>query len=398
MGKTVSDEDYAAAILGSLPSSYKPLIDSISMAARMADKKPPPADIMQWVTEEFEGREDHDRRNKKDDAALAAKGFKTKSKSKVTCYNCGKVGHTKAECWEEGGGMEGQRPERKGKFKGKGKGHGESANAANANKATKNAPDPDNYAFSLIDDPPDETAAPATQKPQGGTMLDSAASSHLTGLKNELRNLKEDERGVKGTNGKVFTTHQSGEMTVRLPNGDATTSVTLKDTLYHPDTPYTLISIGRMEAAGFTIIFKGGECRIIAPNGNVIGTVPRVNYLYNLDNIVIPAQSETAAATTTKMTLTQLHRRMGHVSARSLKFMLSQGMVTGLDVDTSIDVEFCEACAKAKLKRAPIPKKRSNKRPAKNFGDRVSSDLWGPAQVDSISGNKYFVSFIVFFT
>jgi hypothetical protein len=114
-------------------------------------------------------------------------------------------------------------------------------------------------------------------------MLDSGASAHLSGLKDKLRNLKNDERGVKGADGKVFATHQSGEMVVRLPNGDTSTPVTLKDMLYHPNAPYTLISIGRMEAAGFTLTFKGGECRITPPDGDVIGIVPRVFYPYFAD-------------------------------------------------------------------------------------------------------------------
>ena len=44
------------------------------------------------------------------------------SKKNAECYNCGKKGHYKNDCWEEGGRKEGQGPKQKGKGKGKSKG------------------------------------------------------------------------------------------------------------------------------------------------------------------------------------------------------------------------------------------------------------------------------------
>jgi hypothetical protein len=232
MGAPTSDDDYAAAILGSLPSSYQPLIDTISMAARVSTTKIEPSSLIQWIIEEFEKREDLQRREKGDDTAFAARTTKRRKSTNVVCWNCNRKGHTKAECWEEGGGKEGQRPERRGRQKGKGKGGNESANTASAEKK-KSAPEPENYAFPLVEDPPDDTAAAAraTSKPRGGTMLDSGASSHLSGQKSEMKNLKADKRGLKGVDRKVFATHQSGEMAVELPNGNTMTPVTLRDTL-----------------------------------------------------------------------------------------------------------------------------------------------------------------------
>jgi hypothetical protein len=73
--------------------------------------------------------------------------------------------------------------------------------------------------------------------------------------------------------------------------------------------------------------------------------------------------------------------------------MIKSSAVMGIQLDESSDPEFCEACVKAKIKRLPIPKQRSDARAVKKYGDRIHSDLWGPAQVSSIGGKNYFVTF-----
>jgi len=211
-------------------------------------------------------------------------------------------------------------------------------------------------------------------------MLDCGASSHLSGDRAKFTNFTEIQKQVRAADGRFFTTHGKGDLILELPNGASKTTVTLKDTLYYPEAYFTLISVGRMEAAGFALLFKDGKCEIKSPgmNPKVIGIVQRGGYLYCLGS---RPTSDTATVATTKMTMTQLHRRMGHIASRACKYMLEAGLVTGLDVDTSEDVDFCEACAQAKLTKVAILKQRTNRRAAKNYGDRIHSDVWGPAQV-----------------
>lgn len=59
----------------------------------------------------------------------------------MECYNCGKKGHMKADCWAKGGGKEGQKPAWKGKAK-------NSANAAATSADDKGV-------WTLIDDTED---------------------------------------------------------------------------------------------------------------------------------------------------------------------------------------------------------------------------------------------------
>jgi hypothetical protein len=79
---------------------------------------------------------------------------------------------------------------------------------------------------------------------------------------------------------------------------------------------------------------------------------------------------------------------MGHVNHEDLWHMVENGMVTGINLDMSLKPEFCKACIKAKVTHKPFPKE--SKTEYKSYGDKVVSDVWGPASVESIGGNRYY--------
>ena len=88
-----------------------------------------------------------------------------------------------------------------------------------------------------------------------------------------------------------------------------------------------------------------------------------------------------------KMSITEAHRKLGHISSDAIRHAVSKGFITGINLDESSKPEFCDACEKAKSARQPYPKE-SNTR-AEKYGDRVHWDLWGPASVKSLNGNQY---------
>jgi hypothetical protein len=79
---------------------------------------------------------------------------------------------------------------------------------------------------------------------------------------------------------------------------------------------------------------------------------------------------------------------MGHVNHKDLWRMVDDGMVTGINLDMSLKLEFCKACIKAKATHKHFPKE--GKTEYKSYGDKVVSDVWGPASVQSIRGNCYY--------
>ena len=53
-------------------------------------------------------------------------------------------------------------------------------------------------------------------------------------------------------------------MHLMLPNGKSTTRILLKDVLYAPKMGLTLISIGKINVAGFALLFHKGNLTILS--------------------------------------------------------------------------------------------------------------------------------------
>ncbi|KIK32347.1 hypothetical protein CY34DRAFT_101686, partial [Suillus luteus UH-Slu-Lm8-n1] len=71
--------------------------------------------------------------------------------------------------------------------------------------------------------------------------------------------------------------------------------------------------------------------------------------------------------------------------------MVTKGMVEGIEITSSSDNTFCETCVKAKITRQPFPD-QSNSR-ASQYGERIHTDVWGPAKVQSLGKKRYYVTF-----
>jgi len=91
------------------------------------------------------------------------------------------------------------------------------------------------------------------------------------------------------------------------------------------------------------------------------------------------------------ISLMDLHRCLGHISPAAAIRLIDNQILTGITVRDR-DVEFCEVCALAKIKRHPFPKSRTH--PAQNVGDVIHTDLWGPAQTIALGGGQYSILFI----
>ncbi|KAJ2929032.1 hypothetical protein H1R20_g8057, partial [Candolleomyces eurysporus] len=93
------------------------------------------------------------------------------------------------------------------------------------------------------------------------------------------------------------------------------------------------------------------------------------------------------------MSFMDFHIAMGHRSFGDLRKMLEAGMVNGIKIkDLAGTLPICRVCIEAKAVRKPF---RESKSPhPTSYAQEVSSNVWGPASVESIGRKRYFVLFI----
>jgi transposase InsO family protein len=92
-----------------------------------------------------------------------------------------------------------------------------------------------------------------------------------------------------------------------------------------------------------------------------------------------------------KLTINELHHALGHVAQGAVQYVVKQGLIEGLKLDSASTTEFCEACTKEKATHQPFLGETANR--ACTYGELVHTDLWGPAQTESVTGHLYYISF-----
>ena len=83
------------------------------------------------------------------------------------------------------------------------------------------------------------------------------------------------------------------------------------------------------------------------------------------------------------------HRRLGHMSKKGMKMLLSKGKSPELK---SIDFDLCESCILGKQKNVSFLK--TGRTPKAEKLELVHTDLWGLSLVASLGGSKYYITFI----
>ncbi len=180
-----------------------------------------------------------------------------------------------------------------------------------------------------------------------------------------------------------------------MGNNEKPTPVLLKDVHYSPNMAFTIVSVSRMDHTGLGLLIQGGNCviRSPGPNPKVVGRIPETRGLYRIsENTRSPDCQPATYAAMKVLSISQLHRKMGHINHDDLREMVIKGMVSGIELDKDSKPEFCDVCVKSKATRRPFSKESTTE--YKTYGDKVVSDLWGPAKVMSLGGNKYANTYI----
>jgi hypothetical protein len=278
-----------------------------------------------------------------------SKSRKGRSKSKFgrqpECWNCGKTGHFKKNCRE-------------------------------LKKKTDN-----DVANVVATEEVHDALLLSVDSPLDSWVLDSGASFHTTPIREILENY------VAGNFGKVYLADGTaldvvgtGDVCIRV-HSDSVWK--LQKVRHIPKLKKNLISVGKLDDEGHSIHFHGGKWKV-SKGARILAHGYKTGTLYMTMN-----SRDTITVADNGADSKLWHIRLGHMSEKEMKVLLSKGKLPELK---SVESDLCEGCilgkqknvSFAKVDRAPKPKKL----------ELVHTDLWGPAPVASLGGSRYYITFI----
>ena len=223
-------------------------------------------------------------------------------------------------------------------------------------------------------------------------LYDSGASRHMSPYRDHFENyVLIAPKPITAADKRYFQAIGKGNLRIKIPNGPNMTTILLKDVLHCPDMGLTLVSIGKITAAGYKVIFRGPTCRIYNSKDKIIGQINARNGLYRVGHGVV-INTAMIGEIPEVLTIEELHHCMGHIAPEASKQMVSSGTIKGVEIDSTTTIQHCDSCEYAKATRKPIKKFCETPRAAK-FGDEIHSDVWGPSPVQTPGHKEYYVSF-----
>ena len=166
----------------------------------------------------------------------------------------------------------------------------------------------------------------------------------------------------------------------------------LVDVLYVPDLAKNLFSVSAAAKHGYSIELQQSGCVILDKFRKISGSGKLQNNLYVLDVNEKNEKFHHVNVASNEHLENLWHQRFGHLSRNNLRLLRDQKLVSGMDFQSAKESDFCEGCAHGKQKRASFPKGQATR--ASEILDIVHSDVCGPMQENSLSGSRYFVTFI----
>ena len=162
--------------------------------------------------------------------------------------------------------------------------------------------------------------------------------------------------------------------------------ISSRNTLFAPDMAFTLISIGKCDDANYHTEFGDQKCTIKNSAGHILLQAPKLYGLYRMDHQLAPQKS------CHSLLAKEMHKKLGHISQKSMRYLLNQGMILGIEMKSMNDKIICDVCIKSKIMRKPLPKEPREQ--MQTLGEQVYSNVWGPARHLMINKKLYYISFI----
>lgn len=208
--------------------------------------------------------------------------------------------------------------------------------------------------------------------------IDSAATAHMTHERDNVQRLEKSHKDyVLAADGNKMKIVGTGNVKkVMTTNRE----LTIEKVQVVPNICANLLSVSQIVLKNYEVIFNKKGCKIINEKNEIVATGRLEDNMFKLNTI-----TEFACTVTKSESIKLWHRRLGHVSLVNLKFL-------NLNVPSGLK---CKVCMKGKQCRKPFTNMGTR---AVNKLEIVHSDVCGPIQIQSMSGCKYFVTFIDDFT
>ncbi|KAH9659867.1 hypothetical protein KPL70_024018 [Citrus sinensis] len=219
---------------------------------------------------------------------------------------------------------------------------------------------------------------------KGQWVIDSGCSFHLCPDKILFYKYEAVDGGrVLMGNNNVCNIVGVGSVKIKMFDG---TIRSLHDMRHAPRLKRNLISLGMLDNLRYFFKSRSGGLEIRKGTELVMKRV-KENGLYVLQGSSVPVL-EGVSAVSEEAKTKLWHLRLGHMSIKGLQELSKQGL---LGEDRIQQLEFCENCIFGKSHRSKFNK---GEHMSKQVLDYAHTDLWGPAQVPSLSGGRYFMSLI----
>ena len=142
----------------------------------------------------------------------------------------------------------------------------------------------------------------------------------------------------------------------------------------------------------FTLMIDAREMRFKHDNTLLFTTQINENNAAFLDGSTDANLESASFITTLPVDNSLWHRRLAHHDYNSVKYMISKQLVTRIDIKSKQAPDpICEPCLSGKMNANPFPS--STTRASKPL-KLIHTDLHGPFKVRTMSGYRYWITFI----
>lgn len=293
-----------------------------------------------------------------------------------TCFNCGKPGHVKKECFrcyicKKGGHKSDKCYRRKEGY--------------NGNRPTSNQEDDSSKRGTGL------IASQAMTK--GGVwIIDSGASDHMSKRRDWFSTFEEFAEPLKIAvgDGKTITACGRGNINIITYANDKEMSTIMHDVLFVPGIVYNLFSVTCAGKRGVDCLItnNGTQC-ILKRENEIVATGSEFGNLLKLNiNVVISKSCNLSEQIKSNETcsLQLWHERLCHQNVRHVRCYLNNSKIKFSD-DNNF---FCEGCAYGKQHRLTFHKRVER---ATKPREIIFTDVCGPMEIESIGKKMYFVIF-----